>query len=522
MKATLNKRHRRVTTRKQLLLALAVPLWLAACATVPFDYPQKVTTALPATKASELGRFASQWTAEHGDLSGFVGLASGNDALGARLRLIDTAQQTIDAQYFLIKPDQAGGLFVGKLLSAADRGVRVRLLIDDIFTPTLDSELSLFNHHPNVEVRLFNPLPRRGFKYLNMITDFGRANRRMHNKSFTVDGAISIVGGRNIAEEYFEIKPDVEFDDFELLTMGAVVPEVARAFDLFWNDELAVPIEAFGADFNPIELDQWRSNMEAVVSGAAESVYARAVGSPLLRDVREGRVPPIVASAYVVTDAPTKLQHAAGSREHQSLALELQRHFDRAQREIIIITPYFVPGKAGVATVQEWLQRGVRVVIVTNSLASTNHVPVHSGYARYRKQLVAAGAELYEIKADAVSDKGEPGENADARTLHTKAVVFDRLSMFVGSLNFDPRSIDINTEMGVFIESEVASRLAEVVFADLAESTYAVVLDEQQRKLRWRYSGGETPEWVEQEPNTGWWRRFSAGFYGLLPIEGQL
>ncbi len=496
-------------------------LLLSGCASAPFDYPKTPSHVVPASTATRMGEFAMQWSRDHAGESGFVALQSGNDALGARLRLIEAAQHTIDAQYFLLKNDEAGGLFIGKLLKAADRGVRVRLLIDDIFTPGLDSELSLFNHHPNVEVRMFNPLSRQGLKYVNMMWDFGRANRRMHNKSFTVDGSVSIIGGRNIADEYFEIKPEVEFDDFELLALGPVVAEVAAVFDLFWNSDMAVPMEAFDADYDPQELEQWRRDMDAVVSGGLESVYARAVESPLLQDINEGRVEPIAAPAYVVTDEPEKLLQAVGALEHQSLARELGRWFDNAQREIIIITPYFVPGTQGVEIITEWLKRGVRVVVVTNSLASTNHVPVHSGYARYRKQLLQAGAELYEVKADAVLDKGELGTNADSRTLHTKAVVFDRSVLFIGSLNFDPRSIDINTEMGVFIESApAAGGLAEAVMRDVVDSTYWVELDDRQN-LVWNYRGTE-PEQFEKEPNTSWWRRFVAGFYGVLPIEGQL
>ncbi len=499
---------------------LLLLLFLSGCASAPFDYPRNETRVVPASDTTRMGQFYARWLQQHGENSGFVGLSSGNDALGARLRLIESAEQTIDAQYFLLKPDEAGGLFVGKLLRAADRGVRVRLLIDDIFTPVKDSALALFNDHPNVEVRIFNPLARQGFKYVNLLWDFSRANRRMHNKSFTVDGSVSIVGGRNIADEYFEIKKDVEFNDFELLTLGPVVAEISTAFDLFWNSELAVPMEAFEADFDPAELTQWRSKMDAVVAGARESAYRRAIDTPLLRDITEGRVEPIAAPAYVVTDEPEKLVQKVGAREHQSLAEELSRQFDRAQREVIIISPYFVPGKEGVAAIEQWLQRGVRVVIVTNSLASTNHVPVHSGYARYRKPLLQAGAQLFELKSDAVLTSNAQGHAPGSRTLHTKAVVIDRKLLFIGSLNFDPRSIDINTEMGVFIAApEAADTLASSVMRELVDMAYVVQLDSN-GNLAWYYR--RDGQQVDQEPDTGWWRRFSAGFYGVLPIEGQL
>lgn len=507
---------------RRSLSGLVVLLVLTGCVSVPFDYPKTPGTATASSGDTEMGRFAAEWALEHGEDSGFLALGSGNDALGARLKLIEGAEVSIDAQYFLIKPDQAGGLFIGKLLRAADRGVRVRLLVDDIFTPGLDSQLTLFNSHPNVEVRLFNPLSRQSSKAWNMLVDFKRANRRMHNKSFTVDGGVTIIGGRNIADEYFEIKPDVEFDDFELLAVGPVVAEVADAFDLFWNNELAVPIEAFDVDYDAAELDQWRSDMDQVVSGTIDSVYAGAINSRLLQDISEEVLRPMPAPAYVVTDSPEKLKGAVGEEEHMLLIQELGRHFNNAEREIIIVTPYFIPRRSGVEVINGWLERGIRVVVVTNSLASTNHVPVHSAYRRYRKKLLEAGVEIYEVKVDAVQKKASPGPEAESLTLHTKAVVFDREVLFIGSLNFDPRSIEINTEMGVFIESlEVARDFVQTVGEGLAATTYSVQLNDK-GKLYWVYEHDGERQEFDKEPNTSAWRRFVTGFYGILPIESQL
>lgn len=209
---------------------LACALLLQACISVPFDYPKEASTAQPPRQDTQLGASALSWSEEHGGKSGFVGLGNGMEALGARLKMMELAESTIDAQYFLIKPDRAGGLFIGKLLLAADRGVRVRLLLDDIFTTAPDSAMALLNTHPNVQVRLFNPMSRQSFKYWNYALDFRRANRRMHNKSFTVDNALTIVGGRNIAEEYFELNANVQFDDYEVMAAGPVVAEVSQGF----------------------------------------------------------------------------------------------------------------------------------------------------------------------------------------------------------------------------------------------------------------------------------------------------
>jgi putative cardiolipin synthase len=204
------------------LPAVLLALLLGACTSVPFDYPRTPSEAIPSSTDSHYGTLYQEWKDEHGELSGFLPLIAGIDALGARLVMMERAESSIDAQYFLIKPDQAGELFLGKLLRAADRGVRVRLLIDDIFTPRMDSDLALMNSHPNIEVRLFNPISRGGIRKLNFLLDFERANRRMHNKSLTIDNVVTVVGGRNIADEYYQIRSDVNFADFDLIGIGPV------------------------------------------------------------------------------------------------------------------------------------------------------------------------------------------------------------------------------------------------------------------------------------------------------------
>ena len=210
---------------------------------------------------------------------------------------MEAAESSIDAQYFIVKKDRAGALFVGKMLRAADRGVRVRLLVDDIFSPGVDHPFALLDSHPNIEVRMFNPLPRQTLKYLGYLTDFSRANRRMHNKSFTVDGGISIVGGRNIGEEYFEINQDVKFDDFEVLAIGAVVEDIQAGFDAFWNSELSVPIEAFDVDVDIKRLDGWRAWIRIQQDEQSEGLYARALNSRLLQEINDGTRKPVVADA---------------------------------------------------------------------------------------------------------------------------------------------------------------------------------------------------------------------------------
>jgi len=503
------------------ILAL-LPFFLVACTAVPFDYPKAPSTTMPADPSTPLGELAWRWQQEHSEESGFIGLANGIDALGTRLRMAELAERSIDAQYFIIKPDRAGALFAGKLLLAADRGVRVRLLIDDIFTPNADSDLVLLDTHPNIEVRLFNPVSRRGFKYLNYLADFSRANRRMHNKSFTADGSLTIIGGRNIGEEYFDLETDVKFDDFEVLALGPVVAEVGEGFDAFWNSELALPVAAFVEPDDSANLSTWRDNMRAEVARSETGIYARAIDSPLLRDIRDGERQPAPAPATLITDLPDKLQASRKEASHRRLATEIGSRMLAAEREIIIVTPYFIPLEQGAKNIEQLLARGVRVVIVTNSLASTNHVPVHGAYSRYRKRLLRAGAEIYELRPDATDGVNDWGQTQERVTLHSKASVIDRDTIVVGSINFDPRSIQLNTEMALFAESPpLAQRFAEVVLESLPASTYKLSLDDD-RDLRWRYRHDGQEETFSSEPLTGIARRFMARLYSWLPIESQL
>jgi len=502
---------------------LAVLLFaVAGCTSVPFDYPKTTSHSSPPDPNTITGEAALRWQEDHGTLNGFVGLPEGIDAIGVRLRMMQLAETSIDAQYFILKNDRAGALFVGKLLLAADRGVQVRLLLDDVFTTGIDRQLTLLNSHPNIQIRLFNPLSRRSLKYWSYLLDFSRANRRMHNKSFTVDNSMTIVGGRNIGEEYFELKQDVMFDDYEVFAIGAVVDDVSAGFDAFWNSELSVPVEAFGIKVDPAELNGWRDYMHSKTEESATGVYAQALNSKMLRNISQGRLRPALAEATMVTDSPDKLLNPVGDQETSALRTDIGARFRDAQREILIITPYFIPQEAGTKVIEQLLAKGVRVVIVTNSLASTNHVAVHSGYARYRKRLIQAGAEIYEIRAEFTGDETGWGHSPELVTLHSKSTVIDRKTIFVGSLNFDPRSILINTEMGLFIESrELGAVFTVSLFQALSQSTYKVDLDEHD-KLRWTYQYDKQQEILHREPQASWSRRFMAGFYGILPIESQL
>ena len=495
--------------------------FLGGCASGPVDYPRTDSAVITDTQQTTAGRHVAKWRQQHPGMSGFYPLVSGMDALGARLALIDLAERTIDAQYFLMKGDDAGAIFADKLLEAADRGVRVRVLLDDVFTSVDDDALVLLNAHPNIELRLFNPVSRRGIPLLNFLGDFERANRRMHNKSFTVDNQVTIVGGRNIAEEYFDLKSGQSFRDLDVFAIGPVAAEIGITFDRFWNHNLAVPMEAFWTGKYAPDLQAARAEASEELQEAMRSIYANAIGSDFVRDLIDERIFLFPATGEVITDDPEKLLNKV-SADQQVLVTRMAEVVAQADSEVIVVSPYFIPGTDGVSFWRSITERGVRVVVLTNSLASNNHVPVHAAYARYRHPIIRAGVELREMRVDATELPRRRDEDAaESVTLHTKGMIIDGRYTFIGSLNLDPRSIDINTELGILVDSvDMASGLKQPFEMKLPGMSYRVVENEN-GDLRWHglIDGHEVVE--KSEPQAGTGRRFKAFLSRILP-ESQL
>ncbi len=498
---------------------LATVVSAAGCATVPLDGDKSHSVFIADLGDTHYGRLADGWVDIHDGQSGFFPLAQGMDSLGARLDMAEKAEKSIDLQYFLMKDDTAGKVITNALLRAADRGVRVRFLLDDIFTTTPDRNLLLINQHPNIEVRLFNPISRRGIHWFNFIGNFSQANRRMHNKSFTVDAAISIVGGRNIADEYFQLKETSVFADLDVVAFGPIAREISKSFDVYWNHRLAVPIEQLLKEPNAGELVAVRAEIEEDVERIYAGIYHDALASDLMQDLLSGRQPLFPANAEVLVDDPDKLENPV-SEEFKQLAADLNQILQSAEHEIVFISPYYVPRDNGVEYARNLVDRGLRVVVVTNSLASTNHVPVHSGYTRYRRDVIRAGVEIYETRADA-GRVAQAGDGPELFTLHTKLIVIDRRYLFVGSLNLDPRSIDINAEMGLLIDSvELTGALAKALDELIPKLAYRVTLNDD-GKLEWHamIDGAEVVE--SSEPQASTWLRIKAWFMKIAP-ESQL
>jgi putative cardiolipin synthase len=511
-------------TSRVRCLASVLALLLSGCATTQYDYPRTESRAIPAGADTRLGARVEQLAPADPALSGFYLLTNGIDALAARLLLAARAERSIDAQYYFVLDDLTGRTYLRELLLAADRGVRVRLLMDDIRTAGFDEALTALDAHPNLEVRIFNPFSRRGGRSMDFVTRFGQANRRMHNKSMTVDGAASIVGGRNIGDEYFAAREDVNFGDLDVLGFGRFAADVGLAFDAYWNHELALPVAAL-VDTGKSDLQAlqraYRASLDEAVAKAADSQYADALRSNLLAAIQREPDALVWATYRLVYDDPSKADPRASAA--RGMIDALGSVVDEAQTELLAISPYFVPRRAGIEYFRGLRERGVRTVIVTNGLASTDVPAVHSGYAPSRKPLLEMGAELWEVRPDAqVSGTVEAGVGLSRSSLHTKAFAVDRERLFVGSFNWDPRSARLNTEMGVVIDSPaLAGGVADRVEAALPQAAYRVELDDRNRIAWVGQQSGET-ERYRTEPGTGFWQRFAAGLLGILPIDSQL
>ena len=505
-----------------LITILFLQLAIAGCVSMPLDYPKEPSRALTDTADTYLAGESAKWRDGQLQGNGFYSLIEGKDAFGARLVLMSEAEKSIDAQYFLMKTDNAGLVFTDKLMEAADRGVRVRLLLDDVFTTVDDSYFFYMNAHPNIEVRIFNPISRKGLYWLNYVGHFSLANRRMHNKSFIIDNQAAIVGGRNIAVEYFQLETTGEFIDFDMFVAGPIVKDISDSFDAYWNNELAVPMEALSDKPDQKLPEQYEETVKRLMEDAGNSIYADAINTQLMRQFAADELDPYMAKARVIVDDPGKLR-AEISEEHQILATEIAKVLNDSTQEIIIITPYFIPGKSGIEFVRRLRDKGVRIVVLTNSLASNNHTAVHSAYSSYRKDLLEAGVELWEARANAAEITVEPDSTTlkNPLTLHTKGILIDRRQIFVGSLNLDPRSIDINTEMGLLIESEaLVSEMVDDVLISIPRIAYRLQLDDS-GKISW-HANIDGREVIEtKEPLTSGWQRFTAWLLRIMP-EQQL
>jgi putative cardiolipin synthase len=525
------------STASPSLPFLLLAFFLSGCASLPKPQPAwTIHHDVETTNTTWARTFASA-AAEHPGSSGIELLPYGFDALAARLALADTAERTLDLQYYMWLPDASGRLVVEHVLRAADRGVRVRFLLDDIGGSTSDEILLALSSHTNIEVRIFNPVANRTFRNLSTLFDLSRVSRRMHNKAFTADNSLTILGGRNVGDRYFGVGDAPRFADFEAVAAGPVAQQVTTIFEHFWYSPSAIPIKALSRKRIPPE--RWAelrsrlaSQVEPVTNSAAFKPLApNDFGSQLLQ-----HKPALVwGPVRLLSDHPEKIIDAHNPAAN--ILPEIRKMFDSTQREVLIVSPYFVPGKKGVAFLRALRERGVRVVVLSNSLAANDVSAVHAGYRRYRKDLLRAGVEMWEMKPDvhirasaSQSQLELPREdNRPRSSLHTKAFIFDRRTLFVGSLNLDPRSAWLNTEMGLDIEiPALAGPMADLLQERLVQNAYRLVFVPAPGKgktcghIVWISQEAGTEVHYTHEPLATFSQRLLVALVQWLPIESQL
>lgn len=519
---------------KKIIRAFVVFLLLltAGCAGLPPNTDREVTRAYTDTGDTKLGMASARLKEQRRGKSGFYLLSNGLDAFVARVLVADAAERSLDLQYYLYHNDLVGSMIAYSLLKAADRGVRVRVLLDDMGLAGRDLSIARLASHPNIQIRIFNPFSRNYFRTVQFLTRFGDVTRRMHNKSFTADNALTIVGGRNIGNEYFDADPAMAFGDLDVVAIGEAVSGVSDSFDEYWNSPLAYPIETLtGSAGDQEELDQLRPLWQEYMEEQKETEYHQALLNSnlanMLRD--EKRVVYEWGEAVVVSDKPEKITSSIKARELH-LAPQLEPAFDQLKEELIILTAYFVPGRKGVEFLKSLTAKGIRVRILTNSMASTDVPLVHAGYSKYRKALLQAGVELYEIKKKIFwneKEKKREGRSFSKASLHAKAFIFDRKKLFIGSLNLDPRSFDQNTEIGIVFDSpKMADDLRRNFDRDIAEKSYTLSLDYDDDVgydlLHWTTQEEGEEKVYTFEPGVSIWQKILLNFAFLLPIESQL
>jgi putative cardiolipin synthase len=495
---------------------------LAGCAPLPpLEGNRTASHALQDTASTPLGQAIAPEAARHPGLTGIEPIGDGRVALGMRLALLRAATRSVDIQTFIWRDDHSGILLYEEIVRAAERGVRVRLLLDDVNAQGLDPIFSLLDAQPNVELRLYNPFTSRGSRGLGFLGDFARLNRRMHNKSFTVDNQAAIVGGRNIADEYFEAGDGLSFADFDLLAVGAAVAEVSKQFDLYWNSASSYPARLIIDRQPAVGRAELAARAQAIHDSPNVRKYAEAMNRTPQAQALLGRTLQFEwTTARVVHDDPAKTLDP-GEDEGLQLLPRLFQEFGEPVSDFDLVSPYFVPGQQGTESLAAMSRRGVRVRVLTNSLAGTDEVSVHSGYAKRRKDLLHAGVQLLEIKPSAapILKRGEEIGKHSTAGLHAKTFAVDHKKIFVGSFNFDPRSAKLNTEMGLVIESpSLARRLSAVLDGASPALAYRVTL-EPDGSLRWHDGLGAT---LDDEPETSWARRLKVRIFSWLPIEWLL
>jgi putative cardiolipin synthase len=513
-------------------LVVALAGMLTGCASLPDSVQRPVSQARTDVAGTRLALVAAASTPEESrQLSGMRLLPAGDQAFEARIALARAAEKTIDAQYYQIADDVSGRQFLRELRDAAARGVRVRLLVDDLQAAGEDALLAGLAARPNVELRMFNPLPVRdgsvGSRVLFSVHEFSRINRRMHNKLFVADNVFAISGGRNIADEYFGRSEPANFIDMDMLSTGPVVQELSAVFDGYWNSVHAYPIQSLASQ--DISADAARRHFDESVQhtraadlpvAARDALGQSSVGTQLA----DGRVDLYMASVRLIADAPSKAESANAALADGVVMNGNLELLQSARSEVLVASPYFVPGRRTLEILQQATDNQVRVSVMTNSLATTDEPLVHFGYARYRSALLKMGVNLYELMPGAEEGRAPAGElTGSLGRLHAKVAVVDQRWLYIGSMNMDRRSAHCNTEMGLIVDSpELAGQMASLLRSERLPRSYQVRRTDDHQGLQWVAQNGQQQVVLNAEPNSSWGQQLRMSMMAMLVDEELL
>ena len=536
--ARINHKHTKISTttynKSMLAIYCSIAITVTGCNTLPKHKIESIPeTALQVdTAQTTLAQIIQPLQEQHPDLTGYLVLFEPLEALATRLSLIDKAEKRLDLQYYIWDNDKVGSLALHALIRAADRGVKIRLLIDDNNAKSTEGIFLALAQHPNIEVKLFNPYRFRKYRALDMILDLKRINRRMHNKSFIADHQVALIGGRNMTNQYYNVSDNYQFSDVDVMLVGTAVKDISHSFDEYWSHEYAYKVqEVVNQSAHHLSYESLKRQLDEHYERVTVQNYldltsnSQAIDSLMSRDIQLDWV-----KAEVVKDSPDKIKSKAKKKEH--LNFQLIQHLEQPEKNVDLISAYFVPEKKGAKMLTDLAKDGVKVRVLTNSFKANDVAVVHAFYGKYRQNLLEHGVQLYEFlpalnKNDLDKNTEDLAKKAKVSikglsrsSLHAKLMALDEKQVFIGSFNFDPRSAYLNTEIGVLLNSPpLAQAVHTTMDENLSKYAYKLVLDAN-KKITWQRQTPQGPVIYTKEPRMKWWQRAGIKMLSWLPIEG--
>ena len=536
--ARINHKHTKISTttynKSMLAIYCSIAITVTGCSTLPKHKIESIpeTTLQVDTAQTTLAQIIQPLQEQHPDLTGYLVLFEPLEALATRLSLIDKAEKRLDLQYYIWDNDKVGSLALHALIRAADRGVKIRLLIDDNNAKSTEGIFLALAQHPNIEVKLFNPYRFRKYRALDMILDLKRINRRMHNKSFIADHQVALIGGRNMTNQYYNVSDNYQFSDVDVMLVGTAVKDISHSFDEYWSHEYAYKVqEVVNQSAHHLSYESLKRQLDEHYERVTVQNYldltsnSQAIDSLMSRDIQLDWV-----KAEVVKDSPDKIKSKAKKKEH--LNFQLIQHLKQPEKNVDLISAYFVPEKKGAKMLTDLAKDGVKVRVLTNSFKANDVAVVHAFYGKYRQNLLEHGVQLYEFlpalnKNDLDKNTEDLAKKAKVSikglsrsSLHAKLMTLDEKQVFIGSFNFDPRSAYLNTEIGVLLNSPPLARAVHTTMDEnLSKYAYKLVLDAN-KKITWQRQTPQGPVIYTKEPRMKWWQRAGIKMLSWLPIEG--